>query len=88
MYKDDFRKSADLFRGLSVLKEEIIDRETGRTCHVNKAWNFYLDEFENHRVPSEIWEELEKRFELEDYQYNVLLKLSKALEIVMESGEA
>ena len=88
MYKDDFEKSTDLFRGLSVLKEEIIDKKTNSICHVNKAWNFYLDEFENHRVTDEIWEELEARFELEDYQYNVLLRLSKALEIVLESGKA
>lgn len=86
MYKDDFRKSADLFRGLSVLKEEIIDKKTGDVCRVGKAWNKYLDEFENHRVPEEIWEEINDRYELEDYQYNVLLKLSQALEIVMESG--
>ena len=86
MYKNQFEKSADLFRGLSVLKEEIVDNKTGRVCTVNKVWNTYLDMFGNRRDTNEIWEEIDSRFTLEDYQYNILLNLSKALEICVESG--
>lgn len=85
LYKNSFKKSTDLFRGLSVLKEEIIDKKTESICTVNKAWNIYLDRFEARNTPSEIWEEIENRFKLADYQYNVLLRMAKALEIVYES---
>ena len=86
MYRNDFEKSARLFRGLSVLKEEIRDKKLGNICTVNKAFNVYLDMFENRRDKMEIWAEIDKRFELENYQYDVLIKLANALEICLESG--
>jgi hypothetical protein len=85
MYKNNRRKSADLFRGLSVLKEEIVDKKTNSVCTVGKAWGVYLNMFEKGKDTTEILEEIDNRFPMEYYQYNILMKLAKCLDIVSES---
>ena len=72
-----------LLNGLSTLKEEITDKSTGRKCTLCKAWNMILDGYRGKNM-SELLSRAEERFEMEEYQYNVLVRLAKALEIIMK----
>ena len=75
------KNNKNLLRGLSTLKEEIIDRNTGRKCTVYKAWNMILNAYNGENM-SALLRWVEKRFVMEDYQYNVVCNLAKALEII------
>ena len=71
----------NLLRGLSTLKEEIKDNVTDRPCTLCKAWNIIVRNYTGDNM-SELLDRIEERFVMEDYQFEIINDLAKALKII------